>query len=221
MFLDFGPGSPVAARLPSAPVRLLVTGLLFAGTGSLVALSPIGRLSGAHLNPAVTLAFFAQPKVHRHDVLGYITAQILGAVSATEVLRPLWRGSALNLGMGAIHPGHRLSTAGAAVTDATMTGALVLVILVMTSQVRTARWTPLARWFLVATLVWRVAPYTGTRLKPARARGPDAVAARYGNLWFYLVGRVVGALTAVALFRVLRRPTLTAKLSTTRGTPPR
>ncbi|MGI8713160.1 MAG: hypothetical protein ACR2NR_08260 [Solirubrobacteraceae bacterium] len=57
VFLDFGPSSPITPHLSSMSARLLLTGLLFAGTGSLVALSPIGRRSGAHLNPAVTVAF--------------------------------------------------------------------------------------------------------------------------------------------------------------------
>ena len=48
--LDFGRGSPVAAAIPSVSARLLLTGALFAATGSLVAISPLGRLSGAHVH---------------------------------------------------------------------------------------------------------------------------------------------------------------------------
>ncbi len=87
VFLDFGQGSPVAAHLASTSARLLLTGLLFAGTGSLVALSPLGRRSGAHLNPVVTLAFWTQRKVHPHDLGGYVVAQLAGAVAATVCLR--------------------------------------------------------------------------------------------------------------------------------------
>jgi len=86
--LDFGPHTPLAA-LPGSP-RLLITGLLFAGTGSLLAISPLGRRSGAHLNPVVTLAFFTQGKVHPHDLAGYIAARMTGAVLGTAVLRLLW-----------------------------------------------------------------------------------------------------------------------------------
>ena len=63
MCLDFGPHSPLAA-LPGSP-RLLITVLLFAGTGSLLAIRPLGRRSGAHLNPVVTLAFFTRVCVCR------------------------------------------------------------------------------------------------------------------------------------------------------------
>jgi len=63
-----GAGSAVRRVVPDQSTRLLLTGLLFAGTGSLMAISPWGRRSGAHLNPVVTLAFWIQGKVHVHDV---------------------------------------------------------------------------------------------------------------------------------------------------------
>jgi len=65
-----GAGSAVRRVLPEQSTRLLLTGLLFAGTGRLMAISPWGRRSGAHLNPVVTLAFWVQGKVHVHDVAG-------------------------------------------------------------------------------------------------------------------------------------------------------
>src|SRR5712692_5416382 len=65
--LDFGSHSPIAPLLPSHSLRLLLTGALFAGTGSLIAVSPLGRISGAHINPAV--AFWLSGKMHRHDVV--------------------------------------------------------------------------------------------------------------------------------------------------------
>ena len=70
---DFGSASPLHA-LPTS-LRLLLTGLVFAATGSLFALTPPGRRSGAHLNPVVTLTFWSQRKVHWHDLIGYLAAQ--------------------------------------------------------------------------------------------------------------------------------------------------
>lgn len=59
---DFDPSLPPVHLLPNMSLRMLITGLLFAGSGALVALSPIGMLSGGHINPAVTLAFWIQGK---------------------------------------------------------------------------------------------------------------------------------------------------------------
>ena len=214
VFLDFGPYSPVARDLPSTSARLLLTGLLFGGTGSLIALSPIGRRSGAHLNPAVTVAYWTQRKVHPHDLFGYITAQLLGAITACALLRLAWRRTAQVLHLGATQPGHGFSDVAAAGLETAMTASLVLMILLMTSSTRTARWTPLGNWLLVATLVWQGAPYTGTSLNPARSLGPALIAPLLTNLWPYLVGPLAGALVAAGIFAFFPRlNTLTAKIS--------
>jgi aquaporin Z len=213
VFLDFGPSSPVAALLPSTSARLLLTGLLFAGTGSLVALSPLGRRSGAHLNPSVTLAFWTQRKVHPHDLAGYILAQLVGALTAGACLRLAWGNTARTLHLGTTQPGHGFSPLDAAGLETIMTASLVLMIFFFTSHTRTARWTPLGNWLLVATLVWQGAPYTGTSLNPARSIAPALLAPHLDNLWVYIAGPSAGALLAAAVFAAFRHTnTLTAKL---------
>lgn len=213
VFLDFGPHSPVAAHLASHGARLLITGLLFAGTGSLVALSPIGRRSGAHLNPAVTLGFFTQRKVHPHDLAGYITAQILGAVAAVVLLRAAWGHTASALALGATQPGDGFTGLDAAGLEMVMTAGLVLMIFFFTSSARTARWTPMGNLVLVATLVWQGAPYTGTSLNPARSLAPALLAPERAHLWAYIAGPLSGALLAALIFAAFTdTTTLTAKL---------
>lgn len=213
VFLDFGPTSPIAPHLHSTSARLLLTGLLFAGTGSLVALSPIGRRSGAHLNPAVTLAFWTQHKVHPHDLAGYVTAQLLGAITAAAGLRVAWNHRAHVLHLGATQPGHGFTPIEAAGLEMLMTAALILMIFFFTSSTRTARWTPLGNWLLVATLVWQGAPYTGTSLNPARSLAPALLAPELRHLWVYIVGPLSGAILAAGIFATFRSTTtLTAKL---------
>ena len=216
VFLDFGPASPVATAVPSSSARLLITGVLFAGTGSLVAVSTLGRHSGAHLNPAVTLAFWTQRRVHLHDLVGYVAAQLLGAVVAAYLLLALWGGTATALRDGLTQPGNGLSPGQAAVVEAGMTAGLVLLVFLMTSSRRTARWTPMGTWILVAGLVWIGAPYTGTSLNPARSLGPALASGDWNAFWVYVVGPLSGSLLAVAAFAVIKRvrriEVLTAKL---------
>src|SRR5437867_650003 len=102
--LDFGRGSPVEAWLPSDSVRFLVTGLLFSAVNSLLAISPFGRLSGAHLNPAVTLAFGVLGRVSAYDIGGYVLAQIAGAVAGATALRLLWGSVAESIDGGVTLP---------------------------------------------------------------------------------------------------------------------
>lgn len=212
--LDFGPGSPVARALPAASWRLLLTGLLFAGTGSLVAVSPLGRRSGAHLNPAVTFAFWLHRKVHAHDLGGYIAAQLVGAGIGTTAAVLLWGGTAHAVSYGATAPGSGVSVLGAAALEAAMTAILVGVIMAMLSSMRTARWTPIAVWLVAATLVWQGAPYTGTGLNPARSLWPDVLAGRLDIYWIYVAGPLVGAAAAVGVSGGIARGRgpLTAKM---------
>jgi aquaporin Z len=208
---DFGPGTPLHGVSDS--LRLLITGLLFAGTGSLIAISPFGRRSGAHINPVVTLAFWTQGKVHPHDVVGYLLAQLSGAIAGAAIVRLLWQHHATVLAVGATAPGHGLNDIEAALVEALMTAILVLTILFMTSSPRTARWTPLVLWLLIATLVWRGATYTGTSLNPARSLGPALIAPMWSHYWVYVAGPLLGGAIAVAVFADFRHQhVLTAKL---------
>ncbi|MBW4520811.1 MAG: aquaporin [Scytolyngbya sp. HA4215-MV1] len=73
--LNFGHSLPVEQIMPDVSIRRLITGLMFAGSGSIVAVSPIGKLSGAHINPFVSLAFWLHGKMHLQDVVGFVVRQ--------------------------------------------------------------------------------------------------------------------------------------------------
>ena len=209
---DFGAHSPVAGVLPSHSARLLLTGALFAGTGSLIAISPLGRVSGAHLNPAVTLAFWMTGKMHRHDVVAYVLAQSAGAMLGVLALRLAWPDFA-SVHYGVTMPGPSMSPAATVLVEAGMTAILITTILLFVSNMRTARWTPLAVWIAVTLLVWQGAPLSGTSLNPVRSLAPALVASNFNGLWIYFVGPLAGAaagtLLVVGAIRV--RP-VTAKL---------
>jgi aquaporin Z len=208
---DIGHASPIRA-LPFS-TRLLLTGLVFAGTGSLIAVSPAGRRSGAHLNPVVTLAFWTQHKVHWHDLVGYIAAQSAGAIAGTLAAHALWQGQAVSVSDGATRPGPGVTPELAVALEAGMTACLLLTILFMTSHHRTARLTPVVLWLLIAVFVWQLAPLTGTSMNPARSLGPALTAHALDVFWIYVVGPVVGTAVAVGVFALARRTeVLTAKL---------
>jgi aquaporin Z len=174
--------------------------------------SPLGRLSGAHINPAVTLAFRIVGRVSGHDVVGYLVAQLVGALAGAVVFRLLWGSVALSVDGGVTHPA--VATLSAIGIEAGMTALLVAMIFVFVSREGLARWMPLMLCPLVGVLVWMGSPYTGTSLNPARSAGPALAFADFADLWLYLVAPVLGALAVAALWR-RRHPTtwpLTAKL---------
>ena len=80
--VNFGEGSPVKDWLPNPHLRRLLTGIIFAGGATIIVYSLLGKRSGAHLNPAVTLAFFLLGKVGRRDAVAYVVAQVAAALVA-------------------------------------------------------------------------------------------------------------------------------------------
>ena len=212
---DFGAGSPLVSVVPDKSVRLLITGLLFAGSSSLVAISPLGKLSGGHINPAVTLAFWAQGKMHPFDLGGYILGQFLGAITGTLLVVLLWRGKAASVGDGATIPGAGYPLWAVFLVEVSLTFLLVLCIFFFVSSSRLMRWTPLMVWILLAMMVWLAAPISGTSLNPARSFGPALVSWSWHEQWLYWVAPPMGALLAVGAFRLLaisERDILTGKL---------
>jgi aquaporin Z len=210
--LVLGDGSPVDEAVSSESARLLLTGLLVGGCVSLIVISPLGRLSGAHINPAVTLAFRVVGRVSGHDALGYLLAQLVGGLAGAVVFRLLWGSVALSVAGGVTHPA--VATLSAIGIEAGMTALLVAMIFVFVSRASLARWTPLMLWPLIAVLVWKGSPYTGTSLNPARSAGPALAFADFADLWLYVLAPILGAL-AVAAFWRRRHPTAwpkTAKL---------
>ena len=213
LFLDFAPGSPVAPALPGQSSRLLLTGLILGVTGLIVTASPLGRRSGAHLNPSVTLAFWCRGHVHVHDLAGYVAAQVIGAMAGTQLARWCWGTRATALDLGVTRPGHGIGAPGATAIEALLTFVLLMAILAAVSSPRAARWTPAVAWGTVALLVWQAGALTGASLNPARSLAPALLAPDTGGLWIYITGPVAGALLAAAVITALPgTETRTAKL---------
>lgn len=210
--LDFGAHSPVAGVVRSHSLRLLLTGTLFAGTGALVTISPLGRRSGAHLNPAVSFAFWCHRHLHLSDLGGYAAAQCLGGLLGAGAIRLAWGARGAPVRWGLTQPGRGLTAADAVGVEALMTAIMVLVIFAFVSSPRTAHWTPWAVLVVVAVLVWQGAPYTGTSLNPARSLGPAVVVGDFHAYWAYAIGPLAGGGLAALVWVLVPRSTLTAKL---------
>jgi aquaporin Z len=212
LFFSLSPASPLASGA-SISLRLLITAVILAATGILVTLSPLGRRSGAHLNPSVSFAFWRRGHLDHADLAGYVIAQILGAILGTIAAQWLWGANATVLDLGATHPGHGISLIGAAAIEAGLTFVLIAGILLAVSSATTAQFTPAVAWGLVAVLVWQGGSLTGASLNPARSLAPALLAPHTSGLWVYIVGPIAGAYLAVVLYGALSGlETRTAKL---------
>ena len=211
---DFGRGLWMEGWIPDTSLRLLITGLIYSGSGSLFAVSPLGKLSGAHINPSVSLAFWARGKMHLPDLAGYIAAQILGSIGGALLLVAVWGKYAASVNDGMTLPGAGYPLWFVFTAELGMTCALVLAIFGFLSSHQLLRWTPFMTWLLVAAMVWLGAPISGTSLNSARSFGPALVRWFWQAQWLYWVAPPLGALLAVGLFRLFaaERKVLTAKL---------
>ena len=200
---DFGKGLPPSTLIPDASLRRLITGLIFAGSGSLVAISPFGRLSGAHINPSVSLAFWAHGKMRHHDIIGYIGGKFMVSIIGEAILVLVWGSYAVSVSDGMTLPGAGYPLWVVFLAELALTALLVLAIFICVSTQRFMRWTPLVTWLLVATMVWLEAPISGTSLSPARSFGPALFAGIWTQQWLYYIAPPLGALLAVGLYRLL------------------
>jgi aquaporin Z len=206
--LALGAGSPVAAALPGPGARFLVLGAIVAPCVALIAVSPVGRLSGAHLNPAVTLGFWALGRVARRDVAGYVAAQLAGGLGGALLGRALLPDAvASSIGSAVTHPS--VAPEVAVALEAGMTAALLSVIFAFASS-RRARWTPVAIVPLLTVLIWLGSPWTGASLNPARSEGPAVAFSDLEDLWIYFAAPSVAALGLGRGWRVALGRTATA-----------
>ncbi|HWW21697.1 MAG TPA: MIP/aquaporin family protein [Steroidobacteraceae bacterium] len=197
----FARHGPIAAVLPSPGARRALAGAGFGTIGALIAISPLGRLSGAHINPAVSLAFWLEGKLAWRDLLGYVLAQMLGAAAGAVGLL-LWGDIARELDFGATLVGSGVPLWLAFLGEAFATFALVLAIFISASHERTRAFTPWTIPPLFAWLVWWEAPLSGASANPARSFGPALISGLWGDFWIYVFAPLMGAALGIGLLRL-------------------
>ncbi len=161
----------------------------------------MGAVSGAHLNPAVTLAFAVRRNFPWRRVPGYVAAQLAGAVAAACFLRAMLGPDGT---LGATVPRIGFSVTRAVVLETVLTAGLVNTILGTATGARNIGPNgALAVGGYVALAGLWAAPLTGASMNPARSFGPDVIRGDLHTTWIYFVGPIVGALIGVAFEWIL------------------
>lgn len=180
-----------------------ITHVGIALTFGLVVLAMIytfGDVSGAHLNPAVTIGFWAAGRMTAREVKPYLLAQVTGALAASGLLRLLFPAHPT---LGASLP------AGPAwqsfVLEAVLTWLLMLVILSVSTGAKEKGITAgIAVGAVIALEALFAGPISGASMNPARSLAPAVVSGHLSAVWLYLLAPVVGALAAVPCCRLVR-----------------
>jgi len=187
------PGSVGRAAAVVAPGMMVMSVILF-----------MGKVSGAHLNPAVSLAFWLRRDFPGRRVPAYLAVQAAGAVLAALFLQAVVHVSA---SYGSNYPGHGVTAFDAFLMEGVLTLGLVSVILGTASgaqQVGLFGAIGVGSYIALAGL-W-ASPLSGASMNPVRTLGPDLVSLDFADWWVYLAGPLLGTVLAVGLAFLLRGP---------------
>lgn len=199
--LLYHPASPVSNRFPSDILRRASMGVAMGSTAIAIIFSPLGKRSGAHFNPSVTLAFLRLGKVKPWDACFYIIAQFIGGI--TGVVVAMWLlGTAVadpRVNYATTLPGPQgpLVAFGA---ELFISFVLMSVVLRVSNTKRLARWTGIFAGALVATYITFESPISGMSMNPARTFGSAFGASVWMSLWIYFVAPPIGMLIAAEVF---------------------
>lgn len=207
----FGTGSPMEQLIPNVKLRQMMTGFLFGSIGSSIAISNIGKTSGAHINPVVTMGFWLFRKIESRLAVTYILAQLTGAIIGCLPLL-LWSQMGRSIYFGATYPGEGYSMQDALLGEIITTFALVALLFIFIAFRQIRRYTPLLSPFLYAIMIPLEAAISGTSTNPARSLGPAVISGMWDGWWIYLIGPFTGALLASIACRLLAKRITIAKL---------
>jgi len=160
-----------------------------------------GHLSGAHLNPAVTLAFTLTRHFPRREAIAYVVAQILGASAAALLLWAVWPSRPADLGTTLPSVGD----GSALLYEAMLTALLMFTIMAVATDTRAVgAGAAIAIGGAVGLDALFGGPITGASMNPARSFGPALVSGELRDLWIYFVGPIAGAALGALAYQLVR-----------------
>lgn len=213
MLVAFGAGSVIAA-LTLGDGQLTYAGLGFISLAFAIVIAVVvyGFLpvSGAHINPAVTVALALTGRFRWSDVVPYVVGQLIGGVAGGLLIVAAFGTGAADLGAGGTSLAAGVAPLQGMVAEGIATFLLMFAVMATAVDVRApAGWAGLVIGLSVAAAILLVGPLTGGSLNPARTAGPDIAASIFGGnvawsqLWLYWVGPLLGAVSAVVLYDFL------------------
>ncbi|MGY6019695.1 aquaporin [Streptomyces spinosirectus] len=201
--LLFGPDSAVAQAIPPAGPRLVIDALVSGATVGMLIASPLGRRSGGHLNPAVSLAFWLLRALPGRDAVAYGVAQLAGSAAGVAVGRASWGGRVATpeVGYATVRAAHGVPWTAVFAAEAAATVVMLAVVVFVAARPRSFVPVPVVAGAAVAVLIFVVGQGAGGSFNPARQFGPELFSGDFAWLWVYLTAPLVGA----AVFALVRR----------------
>ena len=169
------------------------------GLGLLAAIAITGHISGGHYNPAVTLAAFLDRRIDVTSAVGYVVAQVVGAIAASAVVLIL--SDSTTVAATRNGPGAGFTDIDAFIAEVVLTAIFLAVILTVTRRDPGHAWLTIPLTLLVIHVAG--IPISGASVNPARALGPALVSGDLGAIWIYLTAPFVGAAVGWGIYKLL------------------
>jgi MIP family channel proteins len=197
--LLLSPASPVRRVIGDTVELRALMGLAVGMTVVAIVMSPWGKQSGGHFNPALTLAFYRLRKMHFPDALFYVVAQFTGAIGGVCIARYLLPVGRPAITYAVTTPGVR-GSAGAFFGELTISFILMSTILISSNRESLSRYTPYLVGLLYAIFIILEAPLSGMSMNPARSFGPALHVSSWHAIWLYFTAPTLGMLVAAEVF---------------------
>lgn len=198
LLVFFGTGAIIVDGLYDGMVTHLGVALVF-GLVVLVVIYAIGEISGAHLNPAVTWAFFVAKRIEAPRAVWYTLAQIIAAIAASAILRAMFPET---ITMGETLPSNGLLPA--TLMEFILTFTLMFVIInVATGSKEQGLMAGLSIGFTVLICALMGGPVSGASMNPARSIGPALIGGNPTHLWMYIIVPLLGAISSIYVWKII------------------
>jgi glycerol uptake facilitator-like aquaporin len=207
--------SPISRALPQIHVQLFLVGALVAVLLSLLIISRAGKVSGGHMNPAISLAMWRFGVFPAVGIVPYIVAQLLGSLLGVLAARVVWGPVVARPPVlyAVIQPAPVWSTASVFAAELIGMGLIVFLVGYFLSNSRLAPNVPWLVGILIGLGIALLGTQSGGSLNPARQFGPAIVSAHTAKLWVFLIAPIVGAALGAELLRAFqKRQVLTHRL---------
>jgi aquaporin Z len=198
------PGSPLHHAIADANVRRALVGTAMGLTAIALIYSPWGKRSGAHMNPAITLAFLRLKHVARRDAAFYILAQFAGGTLGVLLVQSVLGDAFAQPPVAHVATTPMHGVAIALGSEFVISFLMMTMVLRVSNSERYMRYTGLCAGVLVALFIGFEAPYSGMSMNPARSFASAFPGGHWSGLWIYFVAPILAMQAAVALHLKLR-----------------
>ena len=200
-FILVAVGSLAIAAANAMDVPVLIVVPFGFGLGLLAAIQATGHVSGGHYNPAVTLAAWLDDRIEATNAVGYVVAQVIGAIAGSGfVLFVAGQDAVVGTASG-FPEGRMINALG---VEIVLTAIFLVVILTVTK--RAPNQAAFAIPLTLTVIHFAGIPFSGASVNPARSLAPALVAGRFESLWLYLIAPPFGAVAAVFACGCVREP---------------